>query len=183
MRAVSVVPIDVQRDRPPEGAAILRNQQSPRTLPLHGPDEAHNQSDAPMFADRGEALRDDSTATPPPESTASELFTLIANQVARRDSSFADCALSEGTRRLGGRLLQEGPEADDASGLMIDDDREPPAERPRCGRATGSAAVPHGKLSELTVHALRRPALGQGQGGSGETDDLNDRRTNTTGPA
>ena len=37
--------------------------------------------------------------------------------------------------------------------------------------------------SELTVHALRRPTLGQRQGGSGQGNDLDDRRADATGPA
>ena len=44
-------------------------------------------------------------------------------------------------------------------------------------------AVPLSSPAELTVHALRRPTLGQRQGGLGERDDLNDRRADATGPA
>src|SRR5258706_8359847 len=38
-------------------------------------------------------------------------------------------------------------------------------------------------LSQLGVHALCSPALGQCQGGSGKGDDLDDRRTDATRPS
>jgi len=43
--------------------------------------------------------------------------------------------------------------------------------------------VAFGLPSELGVHALRSPALRQRQGGSGERNDLDYRRADTTGPA
>ena len=44
-------------------------------------------------------------------------------------------------------------------------------------------AIPFSPLSELRVHALRSPVLGQRQGGPGKGDDLDDSRADTTEPA
>ena len=44
-----------------------------------------------------------------------------------------------------------------------------------------SASIVRGR--ELRVQAARRPALGQRHGGTGERDDLDERRADATGPA
>ena len=130
MRPVSVIPGDVQRDLPLRRSAIVGNKQSTGTLHLHRPDEALDHGDASMLANNTEALRDAATVAPSPESTTSELLTPVGHKMPRRDLGLTNRALSERAHRLGGRLLREGLEADDPPGVVIDCDREPPAEGP-----------------------------------------------------
>ncbi len=130
MRAVIVVPRDVQRNLPLHDSAIVRNKKPPRALLLHRPDEAFDDCDTSMLADCSEALKDVSTTTPLRKPTTSKLVPLIGNKMSRRDVGLADRALNEGAHGIGARLLWEGPEADDASRVVIDGHGEPPTEGP-----------------------------------------------------
>ena len=86
--------------------------------------------------------------TPGSEGSASELRAAIRDEVFGRGAAARDDTAKKMPDLLGGRLLLEGRDAEDAAREMIEDDRDPPAEGPalRQGeRDPGGPEAGHGR--------------------------------------
>ncbi len=130
MRPVSVVPGHVERDLPSQGGAVVRNEKPSRALLLHGSNESLDDGDTSRPANCSETLNDSAATAPTPKSMTSKLLPLVSNNVSGSSAGLADRSLNEDADRRGGGLLRERPEADDASGVVIDGDSKPPTEGP-----------------------------------------------------
>jgi hypothetical protein len=210
MRPVAVVPEKVERQLVLEGGEAVGDQdQTPRALDFDGSDTAFDHRQAPMLRKRSEAMLNASASAPPPESLREELFAPVRDEMPGYLSRQSVRSFLIETPHPGGdgeRRHQEDPgglgERPAASGAKLEN------RQPLCRRIMGPSMcrkllhagildsglfaqqlgfrlepITFGPPSELRVHALRSPALGMSQGGAGERDDLNNRRTDTTRPA
>ena len=86
-----------------------------------------------MLADGAEAGRDPLVITPGLERIAPELLALVADNIFWRGTCVDNGAFEEGLNRYRCRIIPEYREAHSASGVVINDHRRPPAERPALG--------------------------------------------------
>jgi hypothetical protein len=97
---------------------------------LERADEAFTNGDASRLADGAAALADGMTATPGFESGAGELRAAVRDQVFGRCSDASNGMAKELTGLLGGGLLAEHGHAQDAAGVMVHNNSNPPTKRP-----------------------------------------------------
>jgi len=147
VRPVPVVPADVQRQLALESRPAVRNKQPSRALVLQGADHSLDDRDTAVLADGSESLADASSSAPPSKPLVAELVALVGDQVAGAGPSLADGSAEERPDRDGSRLLVGDSNAHDSPRVVIDDDRDPPTERPALRQGPGEPRRPEAERS------------------------------------
>ena len=102
---------------------------APEALVLHRSNEALDDGDAAVLAERAVA-RADAVSSAPRAVRALKLHSLIGDDVLGDRSGVPDAAIEESADFVvGGLLFEDGP-CDHVAGEVIDDDRDPGAKRP-----------------------------------------------------
>jgi len=134
VRPLRVVPGDVVIELATErGLRQGHDRQQPRALVLHRLDESLDDGEAAVLPDGAESLLDAATAAPRDERVGGELRTVIGDEVAGPMADLPAESVQEGRHLAGGRLLLEVRGSHGTSRKVIDDDRDPPTERPALG--------------------------------------------------
>jgi hypothetical protein len=130
VRPVGVVPAHGALHGHLERATPQRHHGQNTRAFLEGADATFHDSNAAPLADGAETLVDGVAATPLVQTMITELLALVGNQMpgCRTDAGNDPTEKLSDVHRT--RLAQEKPEAQDASRIMIDNHRQPPAERP-----------------------------------------------------
>ena len=131
MRPPLVVPFHEASEPSPEIPAAHWDVKQSCAFVLQRTNESFNHSNASVLADGTEAGRDLFAFAPALKSIAPELASLVRDDVLGRASGSADGAIEYPLDIGGRRAIEEDREADDSPREVIDDDRDPPAERPR----------------------------------------------------
>lgn len=130
MRPVFSIPVGKQARLLAEGLATKWYQDNACTFILERQDESLNQGNATVLANGAEAWCDPLAITPILEPVAPELRPLVANDVLGRGTGVVDGAFEEALNRQRRGIVLEDGNAHDTSGIVVDDHRHPPAERP-----------------------------------------------------
>jgi hypothetical protein len=130
MRADLVVPVDVRfelrfESARPEG----HEREPPKAFLLHAAPKALDDSDASMLPDRSEAGPDVATRAPRAILRA-ELRSLVGDDVPRGTARVPDGMFEQLAKFGCTRLFQVAPLRNDGARKVIDDGRDPKAERP-----------------------------------------------------
>jgi len=130
MRAVLVVPREVEREFVPYVGEPQRHEDRASALGLHGADEPLDDGDAAVLADRAEAQVDSPALRPRSETGAVKLAAPVADEVSGLCFVPAHHSAEKGADLLGSGLFREDGEADGRRGEVIEHHGNPPAERP-----------------------------------------------------
>jgi len=131
MRPLRVVPSDEVVQLATERRGCQRNdRQQPRALVLHRLDEPLDDSQAAVLADGAESLLDAAGAAPRVELLRCELRSVVCDEVAGPTADLPAESAQEVRNLAGARLFLEVRCPHGATGEVIDDDGDPPAERP-----------------------------------------------------
>jgi hypothetical protein len=104
-----------------------------RAFVLQAQDESLDYRDTAVLANGAEAGRDSFTVTPGLERITPELLALVTDEVFRCGACLMNGAFEEVRNRYGCGIVPEGCNAHYASRVVVDDHRQPPAERPALG--------------------------------------------------
>ncbi len=137
-----VEPGDVLAQLPLELLKPKGEEQQPDALVLQGANEPLNDGEAAVLPDGSEALADASTATPRLELAGRELRPVVGDQVIRPTASTTADAVEERRDVSRRGLLGEHRDPHHLPGEVIDDDRDPSAERPSLGKREGEPGDP-----------------------------------------
>ena len=130
MRPVAVIPKDDQLHFKLKRAVSQRHTGFGSPVLFQRSPQAFDDRDAASLADGAKALTDVVTSAPLHEAMTAELLALVRDQVSGRCTNLANYLTEETMHLLRGRLSAKAREAQDASRVMIQEDRQPPAERP-----------------------------------------------------
>src|SRR5262249_30288258 len=120
------IPLDLASHRiEPQGDEDLS-----RALVLQRPNEPLDHREAAVLPHRAEPVLDAATAAPLMEGSTRELGALIGDQVVRWPIALPAGPLEELPHLRGSRALGKNREPHHGPREMIDDHRQPPAERP-----------------------------------------------------
>ena len=127
------VPLEEDGELRVESVSLKRDDNPSRAFVLHRPDQPLDQADTPMLADRAVPWTDALRATPGFETGTVELPLLVADQIPRSLAHCSNRAAQERSKNPGSGFLGEHGETLNFPGEVIDDDGDPPAERPLLG--------------------------------------------------
>ena len=130
MRPMLVVPGEVGSELFAKVRLQLRDYNPARRLVFQGPDEAFDNSDAPMLPDGAKPWANSLAFAPALEGAAPEDSVLVADQILGRnfDASYRSTKKPAYGKRV--RPLGKDGEAHRPSRVVINDHGQPPAERP-----------------------------------------------------
>ncbi len=137
MWTILVVPIDIERNLPPDGILTQRNENAPGAFVLYGAHQSFNNGDASVLANSTEPLLDAlwfGTA-PRTEICRDKLTSLIGNEMSWRTSDRTNSLGHERNNLVCGRLFLEHGEANDRTGEMVNHHNDPPTEWPNLRQA------------------------------------------------
>ena len=127
VRTFLIEPFRIKRQFPVERRATKWHEDPARAFVLETQDDSFNERDTAMLADGAEAGCDPLAITPILEHAAPELLALVADNV------FDNGAFEEGLNRYRCGIIPEYRKTHSASGVVINDNRHPPAKRPALG--------------------------------------------------
>jgi hypothetical protein len=130
MRAVLVVPKDVERELSYHGAERQRHQDFPEALLLHRPHEAFDYGNRAVLADGAEA-RFDPVRVAPSAILGLKLDAVIADDVSRRAPGTHDGVVEQGANLFGTGFLGEHCGSAHSARVMVEHDDDPPADGPK----------------------------------------------------
>ena len=127
---VVVVPNHKERQFSTKILSAVRDQQLPSALALDRSDHPLDHGDATVLAHGTESRVNSPTRAPCPEALIDELAALIDNEMSRLRSGLPQGSSEKRSDCRGRRLLLEHGEPHNMPGVVINGDRDPPAERP-----------------------------------------------------
>ena len=130
VRAMFVVPNEIQCEFFPETGLPMRNHNPARRLVLQSPDEAFNHSDTPVFPHRAVPHADCLTLAPAFEGPAPENAALVANEMIRRRVCIVYRPSDKGANSERCRQFQEDGDPHRAARVVVNHDGQPPAKWP-----------------------------------------------------
>jgi hypothetical protein len=130
MRAERVVPVRVECKAALKASPIQRDDSPTQELLLHAEDEPFDHGNAAVLADGTVAGVDLAATAPPLEACTPELAALVADDVLGPGPGAADSVVEELADLPTIGLLAEDRDAHDSPGEMVQDDGDPPGERP-----------------------------------------------------
>jgi hypothetical protein len=136
MRSGSVVPNEVPGQRSSHGGSRKRHEHATEAFVLHASNEAFDQRDAPVFADRAKA-RLDVAATTPVDIGFPKLDAAVRDHVLGTVADALHSAFEHLGHLLGRWFLTEDREADGSTGEVVDHHGDPPTEGPADGQREG----------------------------------------------
>lgn len=129
MRPIGVVPSDEMVELASErGLRERDDRQQTRALGLQRLDEALDDRDAPVLADRPKALVDPATSAPRVKAFGRELRPVVAEKVVGQRADLADRSVQKPLDGGCRWLLLEGRVSERAPREVVGDDRDPPTE-------------------------------------------------------
>ena len=130
VRPVLSIPVGKQAKLLAEGLATKWHQDNACTFILERQDESLDNGYTAVLADGAKAWCDSSAITPSLERVAPELLALVADDVFGRGTGVIDDAFKKRLNRYRSGIASECRDAHHAPGVVINDHRDPPAERP-----------------------------------------------------
>ena len=163
MRTVALVPRGVQRDLALELGEMVRDEDAPRALVLRRADEALDDHEAPVPADRPEALLDSSPTAPTAKRRRDELLAVVRDEVLGRYPGPPDNVREEHLDLCGRWEAREYHDSHGAARVVVDHDGEPPAEGPALRKRERQPRRPEaerrGNRGELDPRLLRTSSV------------------------
>ncbi len=130
VRAMFVVPNEIQCEFFPETGLPMRNHNPARSLGLQSPDEAFNHSDTPVFPHRAVPHADCLTLAPAFEGPAPENAALVTNEMIRRRVCTVYRPSDKGANSERCGQFQEDGDPHRAARVVVNHDGQPPAKWP-----------------------------------------------------
>ena len=125
-----VVPSKIAAEFPAKRRSALRDESPASNFVLHGSDEAFHHRDAPVFSDRAKPRANCVALAPSLEGLAPEDTVFVADQILGRGLSSSDRPSEKRACRQRVRPLGKDREAHRASRIVVNDNGQPPTERP-----------------------------------------------------
>lgn len=160
MRPILVVPADEVNQLAAEGIALVGHEQQSGALILERADEPLDDRYAPILTDCAESLPDTSTTAPLSEPEIDELPAVVGDEVSWDGPHLLDGPAEERSHLNRGRHVRECGDADRTTGIVIDDDSDPPAERPLLGQSPGQPGGPESERSRYRGEIAEPDVIG-----------------------